>query len=373
MPAALFLLPYLVQDALLVQKPALSNAIFTEIMAVLGDGSSFPAAGADTASRAAGQQDVLLASRLGLRHSATQAVFSLLDALDAWCLTSPAAPTLNAAVRLLQSIPQVSLADAAASCGANARALRHLESSLRATVTEHADSGLPKLPTAQLSKLQRVYSQLDEPDGLAGISALRSVCVGAATSLDWFERLQERIIDCEHDGKWSEALVCFEQALQHVDDGAMRAESATGAPAITDPGLESELHTGILRCLQNAGHLETALHRGIGVLSQRPELAHAITPLAAEAAWRLGRWDALDELLHNDVATSTSLVSVLDQKKPILSQASLSQDYGALLGSVMLNLVNAPAGSVPFREALDAARLNVMAGLSAASMESYHR
>lgn len=135
-----------------------------------------------------------------------------------------------------------------------------------------------------------------------------------------------------------------------------------------DPDTEQMLHGGILRCLQNSGHLETALHRGIGVLSQRPDLAPAVTPYAVEAAWRLGRWEALDDLLTTD----GSIGPGSSRKAPAVS--SVLHDYNTMLGSVILNLVSSPDGSsATFREALDEARLNVMTGLAAASMESYHR
>ena len=46
------------------------------------------------------------------------------------------------------------------------------------------------------------------------------------------------------------------------------------------------LHGGLLRCLLNVGHLETALQRALGLLGTRGDLVDAVTPFAVEAAWR---------------------------------------------------------------------------------------
>ena len=90
--------------------------------------------------------------------------------------------------------------------------------------TATLNAPLLRFPRAELSLLQSVYSQLDEPDGLSGILALRVIAInhGAAggkasgDAIDANVSLSEQIIDCEHDGRWSEALVCFEQAIQRL-------------------------------------------------------------------------------------------------------------------------------------------------------------
>ncbi len=49
--------------------------------------------------------------------------------------------------------------------------------------------------------LQRIYAEIDEPDGMLGIAALRT-----ETSL-W-----EQTRDYESAGRWADALTCYEQA-----------------------------------------------------------------------------------------------------------------------------------------------------------------
>lgn len=327
-PAALFLLPFLVADILERAPPRVSDAIRSEVLAVLNAAPT-------------GKGTV----RPEYRRGATQAIFSLLDTLTRW-------DSCAEAHRFVESIPQEVLAQAALSCGAHARALRHLESALRTENLGKTEQGLLVLPRRNLIVLQKVYSQLDEPDGLAGINALRAVCAGDASS--WQERLQERIIDCEHEGRWSEALACYEQAMAAL-------ESSSDDLAEWD---EPSVQTGILRCLQNAGHLETALRRGVSVLSQRSDMAADVLPNVVESAWRLGRWEALDELLPTNESGST--------RGPAVNAAAM-ETYGTLLGAAVSELNHSPGNLVSFRLAMDRVRVKAMAGFSAASVESYSR
>lgn len=105
-PSAMFLLPYLVQDCLAVGNARLSNAIFSEILSVLND--TGPGLLLDSPASAAPSQagpkrgDSAVGTRAGLRQAATQAVFSLLDALES--LGPAASPHVK---QLLNSIPQV--------------------------------------------------------------------------------------------------------------------------------------------------------------------------------------------------------------------------------------------------------------------------
>ena len=163
----------------------------------------------------------------------------------------------------------------------------------------------------ELGYAQQIYAAIDEPDGLAGIGALRSRLLASqaaaarggggggggeegrvgggedGSAAGALLSVRERLIDYEHEDRWGDALLCYEQALQ--------AATGDGGPRSSDA--DAELHAGMLRCLQNVGHLETALNHAVGVVGRRPDLSPAVTPAAVEAAWRLGRWEPLEELL----------------------------------------------------------------------------
>ena len=93
-----------------------------------------------------------------------------------------------------------------------------------------------------------------------------------------------------------------------------------------------------------------------GYIQSTDVLEHAASiPCATEAAWRLGRWDELSEL-----------VSV-----PSTMVASPDEEYQRRLGRTMLNLHEAN----PFQatESVKAARSSVMESLARAGRESYSR
>ena len=52
--------------------------------------------------------------------------------------------------------------------------------------------------------LQKIYSALGEPDGIAGVSSVR----------EGHPKLHEQIIEHESTGKLQEAAACYEQAIQ---------------------------------------------------------------------------------------------------------------------------------------------------------------
>ena len=316
----------------------------------------------------------------GFHHRATQAVFSLLDTLGHWstlpppqgsssgaapphrsrmsCVYGPAAAAAAAKAAasaaplssdaeslcaFIASISRSALADAAFRIHAFARAYLYQETHLRETrggkygsarilrgdvIEEGAVGGLVsgRVPYSrdELAYLQAMYANIDDPDGMAGIGALRSRLLidessqrggrGGGVAVGGSMGLRERMIDFEHEARWGDALMCYEQALQESAGqprpplrGGSNSSTTAAAPATLDTISEEALHAGVLRCLRNVGHLETALHRAVGVLGSRPDLASVVTPHAVEAAWRLAQWQPLQRLLafQGDGVTGT--------------------------------------------------------------------
>ena len=199
---------------------------------------------------------------------------------------------------------------------------------------------------SELGFLQLLYSNVDDPDSMSGVTVLRarllladssSVLKSDAAAVERMRTLRERIRDLEHEGRWEDALLCYEQAIQTVEDAAdcnavlvsrnarnvsddlsssMSNIVAPDSVPIDDVGAASadietdasvqQLQSGLLRCLCNVGHLETALNRAIGVARRKPALSHTVLPHAMEAAWRLCKWDSLDNLLRFDTSTSST-------------------------------------------------------------------
>jgi hypothetical protein len=289
---------------------------------------------------------------------------------------------------LLDHIPLRMLARAAYRVNAFTRALSYLETDLRSDISRNnfgsarvvnAISGeindgaiggilLGPVPYSRedLAYMQLIYSKIDEPDGMAGIAMLRSQLLASSTpmfvpetrerraSVSELQRseqiresnalLSERMMDCEHEARWTDALMCYEQALQQIpnhESAPKNGEEERNSISIDTSMDESsssrvsqlilsepDLHGGLLRCLKNIGHMQTALNHAVGILSRRPDLSNVVTPHAIEASWRLGQWGQLDKLLsHNEICESSEG-----------STSEESTNFDTALGGALLHL-----------------------------------
>ncbi|KAI9331418.1 hypothetical protein DFJ73DRAFT_857163 [Zopfochytrium polystomum] len=264
---ACFLLPYLVLNVLMNGNASHSSQIQCELTAVLGDLAS--------------TQNV---TDLEKDHLGAQTVFTLLDHLTMWARqrrVEASRRTIAKAKRvgkfisaedpdeeldvsrenvesLLKGVPHALMAKASYRCKAFARALLHCELSIR---HERGTDSKAELQDSY-SFLQKIYSNLGEPDGMEGIMSLFSD-----------PSLEQQILDHEAAGRWSAAHSCYELALQFAPD-------------------QLELHKGLLTCLKNLGLFETMLTHAKGAATkEKDEWQQHLEPFATEAAWRLGHWD----------------------------------------------------------------------------------
>ena len=224
----------------------------------------------------------------------------------------------------ISAIPKRILAETSFRCGAYDRALLYLEISVRESWKSRLPPAIESRCDQQTVKLlQRIYAGLDDVDGLIGVAKLR----GRSS-------LEERVLDCERAGDWPAALACYEQASQE------------------DPSVMKN-HYGLLRCLRNLGHLQTMLTHAEGCMKSFPHEAAYFCDSALQAAWRLGRWDLIDELT----------------KKGGIEERKKTFDFH--LAQV---LFDAESGNEDeFKRNVRKARLSVLEPLAAAGMESYHR
>lgn len=102
--------------------------------------------------------------------------------------------------QLINSIPADLLARRAMECGQYARALFHLEPHA-AKMRDNAKAD-PDETTRLMSELQFIYTQIDEPDGLEGISASLGVV-----------DLNQQILSHRKAGRWSQAQSWYEIQL----------------------------------------------------------------------------------------------------------------------------------------------------------------
>ena len=124
----------------------------------------------------------------------------------------------------LSAINEKLMAEAALESRSYARALMGFERLTR-TLRER-NMAHPDLPT-YYERLHELYSHLDEPDGMEGVS-----------TLILSPSLEHQIREHESTGRWTSAQSCWEVRLQQSPD-------------------DISFHLGLLRCLRNLGHYGT--------------------------------------------------------------------------------------------------------------------
>lgn len=311
------------------------------------------------------------------RQKAASVVFNVIDLLQSWSETeteqrhsknmrrtesagqrNPMAlsgddwPQDESVMRIDDMIKEISLdfrATAASSVGMHAYSLRLIEMSARARISHDVFDANPpsnankirsraagSCPESQLSFMKDVLASLNDYETMAALGQDDFWSSPIARAHDSIRRNESL-------GNWEAAMQDYERAQQLNADN----------PA---------LQLGALRCLLELGHFESALHQVNGILRKdHHESGNEVcgrsdtVPVAVEAAWRLGRWDTLAELVEHN----SDLVQ--DCQNP----------YQICLGEVMLN---AHLKKLPMLEAsINKARCVLLEGLSSVSRESYSR
>lgn len=204
------LLPHLVLHVLLSGDPIAREQIREEIWDVLRDQVS-PAPGSTPEKR----------------MLSAQVIFELMDHLSKYLRMSRNSDKERrsasyAVDQLISSIDKELMANAAMKSRSFARSLRSFEE--RVIHLRTRENKANKDLQTYFESLHEIYAELDEPDGMEGISAFV-----VAPSLE----LQIR--EHESTGRWTSAQSCWEVRLQQSPE-------------------DLKLHVGLLKCLKNLGH-----------------------------------------------------------------------------------------------------------------------
>ncbi|CAL1372888.1 unnamed protein product [Linum trigynum] len=352
MQIASYLLPYLVLNAVCHGTAEARHSITEEVLSVLSAALSENSGAAIHVG--GGQTEVCI-----------QAVFTLLDNLGQWvddveqeiALSQSTQSTTSRkqgskskdhntslpdqdqllvqckhVSELLDAVPKVTLARASFRCQAYARSLMYFESHVR----EKSGAFNPAAETSgtfedeDISYLMEIYSCLDEPDGLSGLASLRKSM-----------SLQDQLLLNKKAGNWAEVLTSCEQALQ------MEA-------------LSIQRHSDVLNCLLNMCHLQAMVTHVDGLISRFPQYKKTWCMQGVQAAWRLGRWDLMDEYL-NGAAEEGLLCSGAE------SNASFDIDVAKILQAMMKK------NRLAVAERIGMSKQALIAPLAAAGMDSYMR
>ncbi|SPQ94727.1 unnamed protein product (mitochondrion) [Plasmodiophora brassicae] len=209
------------------------------------------------------------------RRSSVQAVFELLDILRQLLIKSTGVglsrfgyysdqPTGQLS-SLLNGIPDRVLAFAAHACGAHTRALRHLEMHVRSSDTAAT--------LEDLDFLQRVFADLDDADGMQGLSFLRTRPPSPV----------EQARDLESLGQWNDALICHQEQAR------------------SDPD-HHDTRVALLHCLLRLGRYENCISEVAEIIGDdnhvmdNPVMSKLLS-FGIESAWRSANWAALERFM----------------------------------------------------------------------------
>uniref|UniRef100_A0A3Q3JBB0 Serine/threonine-protein kinase ATR n=1 Tax=Monopterus albus TaxID=43700 RepID=A0A3Q3JBB0_MONAL len=314
----IYLLPHILLYMLLGCTPAEQQEVTEEMLAVLTEGDG----------RAGGRVQETASS---LSQLSTQTVFSMLSHLTQWSRHilyskprqsgkrhSPCTPNRNNVYSLsgeyqrvaafLKGIPQDVLAKASLRSKAYTRALMHFEAYILENKEDIQD---------HLTFLQTLYAAMHEPDGVRGANALRRE----------EPSLREQILEHESIGLLRDATACYDRAIQLESD-------------------QIGHYHGVMTSMLGLGQLSTVITQVNGVLANKPQWKSDLNTYRVEAAWKLGKWDLLEDYLGSDHQSST---------------------WSVRLGQLLLSAKKQDADT--FYEKLKVVRKEQVVPLSAASYE----
>jgi serine/threonine-protein kinase ATR len=202
------ILPHLVLNVLLSGISSSRNEIWLEINTVL-------------------QDQVNPTGSVDKRTLSAQVVFDLLDHLSKWLRmqrrdrSDRSGGQTKIVDSVLSNIETELLANAALQSKAYARSLRNFEQRIVQLRKDKRENG--ELQT-YFERLHQIYAELDEPDGMEGVSAF---VISPS--------LEHQIREHEETGRWTSAQSCWEVRLQQSPE-------------------DVTLHVGLLKCLRNLGH-----------------------------------------------------------------------------------------------------------------------
>lgn len=273
----IYLLPHILVYVLLGCSQEDQQEVYAEIMAVLKHDDPWIRRLQDNAS--------------DLSQLSTQTVFSMLDHLTQWSrhkfqALNAEKPTNKSArekvdpkvssedlgeyqnvTRFLDLIPQDTLAVASFRSKAYTRAVMHFESYItekKQNIQEH------------LGFLQKLYAAMHEPDGVAGVNAIRK----AEPSL------KEQILEHESIGLLRDATACYDRAIQLEPDQIIH-------------------YHGVVKSMLGLGQLSTVITQVNGVLANRSEWTAELNTYRVEAAWKLSQWNLVQDYLAADKKSTT--------------------------------------------------------------------
>jgi len=324
-----FLLPFTITNVLINGTDDETNAVVAELLLVLGQLS-----------------DGLSQVAIDNLRLCSENVFGVLDYLSRWLQAkrkalararddarrqsrsmdeieeTSAAAQINTIESVLSSIPADVISRRAVECGSFSRALLHWELHMRKLketieMSRHDNQAL-------YLRLQEIYAQIDEPDGLEGIA----MHIQALPP-------EQQALEHRRAGRWAVAQSWYELELLEKPD---------------DVGL----HSNLLECLKDGGQYHAItdhVKSKPGLLSKSSRLS----AVAAEAGWRTEDWDYL--------------AVILDESRPTI-ETEINTEFNIGISVALLRLQY--NGKEAVIESIDKMRADVTRAFSTMNTSSLH-
>ncbi|KAK6357828.1 serine/threonine-protein kinase M1 [Orbilia blumenaviensis] len=163
---------------------------------------------------------------------------------------------------LLSNLPPKLIGERSIQCQSYSRALFYWEQYMRKCRQEQTNM------EALYTQMQSIYSEIDEPDGIEGISTKLSVV-----------NIEQQILEHRKAGRWLAVQSWYEHLLK---------ERPT----------DMDLQYGLLSSLKESGQHETLLVHMEPILNVHSSLLYRVLGFGIESAWRSLNWDRLEALLQ---------------------------------------------------------------------------
>ncbi|OAX81796.1 hypothetical protein ACJ72_03863 [Emergomyces africanus] len=220
---------------------------------------------------------------------------------------------------LLSCVPAEIISKRAVECKSFSRALFHWEQYIQQQQQQQRDDKKAVSLEPLYQRLQEIYTQIDEPDGIEGISAHLHVL-----------NIDQQILEHRKAGRWVAAQSWYELQLK------------------TDP-TNGYAQENLLTCLKESGQ-HAALLNQFDNLELANSTLPKMLPIAIEASWLTGRWNKLDNYVG-------------------MASDQAIGDFNVAIGSALGALRHGKLGR--FKDIIAKLRLNVAKGFTSNSVASF--
>ncbi|MCJ1313521.1 serine/threonine-protein kinase M1 [Agyrium rufum] len=165
---------------------------------------------------------------------------------------------------VLSKIPAEVISQRAIDCKSFSRALYHWEQHIRDQRGLHP--GDEKILEPLYKRLQDIYTQIDEPDGIEGISAHLQVL-----SVD------QQVLQHRNAGRWTTVQNYYE---------LLNSERPNNP----------DIQISLLKALKESGQYDVLLNQ-VGAFQLSGSISAHVIPFAVEASWATGKWENLKNYL----------------------------------------------------------------------------